>query len=151
MSTLAKLSRNRKVADEFADKYNGSVIGAILGNKGHLTTQSKNKQGRAGYIVEIEKCKVHIYLINVWHNIKQAISINTEQLQLAIDDHALIVMSYHGREFVMHSVRWEQWAKEDNNYAIHTKFGTTEVFAKTDNFRILDMDKHKIEDYYPEL
>lgn len=134
-----KLLRNRIVADNFAKKYNGLVIGAIKGNK-----------GRAGYIIEINECSIHLYLINVWHNNKEAISINTEQLQLAIDDHALIVMSYQGREFVMHSVMWEMWAKQDNNYAVHNEFGTTEVFAKTDNFRILDLEAHKIEDYYPE-
>ncbi len=133
------MSRNRIVADHFAKKYNGLVIGAIKGNK-----------GRAGYVIEINECTIHLYLINVWHNNRQAISINKQQLQDALDAHALIVMVYHGKEFVAHSVNWELWAKQDNGYAIHTKFGTTEVFCKTEMFRILDLDKHKIEDYYPD-
>ena len=139
VATLVKLSRNRIVADNFAKKYNGLVIGSIKGNK-----------GRAGWIVEINECTIHLYLINVWHNNRKSISINTIQLQNAIDSHALILMSYQGKEFVAHSINWEFWAKQDNAYAIHTKFGTTEVFCKTDNFRILDLDKHKIEDYYPD-
>ncbi len=146
-----KLSRNRIVADNFAKKYNGSVVGAILGNEGHLNSQTVGKRGRAGYIVEIENYKVHIYLINTWHNNRKSISINTEQLQLALDDHALILMSYHGKEFVAHSVNWELWAKQDNAYAVHTKFGTNEVFCKIEMFRILDLDKFKIERYYPEV
>lgn len=145
-----KPSRNRQVADTFAEKYNGSVIGAILGNKGHLTSQSKNKQGRAGYIVDIEGFKVHVYLINTWHNNRKSISINEEQLQLALDDNALILMSYHGQENVAHSVRWEEWAREDNNYGTHPKFGTVEVFCKQGSFRILDLDKWSLKDYYPD-
>jgi len=133
-----KPSRNRQVADSVAEHHNGSVIGAILGNK-----------GRAGYIVEIENHKVHVYLINTWHNNRKAISINAEQLQKALDDHALILMSYCGKEFVAHSINWELWAKQDNGYAKHPHFGTVEIFCKTDNFRILDLAKHKIQDYYP--
>jgi hypothetical protein len=145
-----KPSRNRQVADAFAEKYNGSVIGAILGNKGHLKSQSKEKQGRAGYIVEIENLKIHVYLINVWHRNRKGISINSEQLQQALDDDALILMSHTGIEYVMHSVRWEQWANEDNNYGKHPYFGTVEVFAKTDNFRILDLKKWSLKRYYPD-
>ena len=149
MDKIKKPSRNRQIADRVAEHHNGSVIGAILGNKGHLNSQTVGKQGRAGYIVEIENHKVHVYLINTWHNNRKAISINQEQLQLALDDHALILMSYCGKELVAHSINWELWAKQDNNYAKHPHFGTVEIFCKTDNFRILDLAKHKIQDYYP--
>jgi hypothetical protein len=134
-----KPSRNRQVADAFAKKYNGSVVDSIKGNK-----------GRAGFIVEIDNHKVHVYLINVWHNNRKSISINEEQLQKALDDHALILMSYHGQENVVHSVRWEEWAREDNNYGKHPKFGTVEVFCKRKAFRILDLDKWSLKDYYPD-
>jgi hypothetical protein len=146
-----KLSRNRIVADNFAKKYNGIVIGAILGNEGHLNSQTVGKRGRAGYIVEIENHKVHVYLINTWHNNRKSISLNEEQLQLALDDHALILMSYNGKELVAHSQWWELWAKQDNNYAKHPHFGTLEIFCKTEMFRILDLDKFKIERYYPKV
>lgn len=139
LPTVDKPSKNRRIADAIAKKYNGSVIGAIQGNK-----------GRAGYIVQIEDCKIHVYLINVWHNNRKAISINTEQLQKALDDDALILMSYRSSELVAHSKNWEYWARVDDNYAVHTKYGTNEVFCRTDNFRFLDLDKHKIQDYYPD-
>jgi len=134
-----KPSRNRMVAEHIARKYNGKVIGAIAGNK-----------GRAGYIVEVDDRRIHIYLINVWHRNRKSISINTQQLQKAVDDDALILMSYKGKEFVLHSTIWELWAKQDNSYDIHTKYGTTEVFCKTDYLRILDLDKIKLERYYPD-
>lgn len=149
LDKIKKPSRNRQVADTIAEKYNGSVIGAILGNKGHLTTQSKTKQGRAGYIVEIGNRIIHVYLINTWHRKRDAISINTEQLQQAVDDHALILMSYHGKEFVAHAENWELWAKQDNAYDIHTKFGTTEVFCKKGMFHILDLEQFTLDRYYP--
>jgi hypothetical protein len=138
MKSEKKVSRNRKVANDFAEKYGGTVTAPIEGNV-----------GRAGYIVEINGWKVYVFLINTWHNNRKAISINQEQLQKAVDDHALILMSYQGREFVIHSTLWELWAKQDNNFAKHPKFDTVEVFCKTDNFRILDLDRFKISDYYP--
>ena len=149
-STFNKIARNRKVAEAIATKYNGSVIGEILGNKGHLKSQTNEKRGRAGFILKIQDLLVHVYLINTWHNNRKSISINQEQLQLALDDNALILMSYQGREFVAHSTRWELWAEQDNNYGKHPKFGTVEVFCKTEMFRILDLDKWSLKRYYPD-
>jgi hypothetical protein len=138
MEKPKKISQNRKIADTIAEKYHGKVTGAIKGNV-----------GRAGYMVEIEGCILYVFLIRTWHNNKRGISMAKEVLQKAMDDHALILMSYLGREFVIHSVNWDMWAREDNNFAVHPHYGTTEVFAKRDNFRMLDLDAHKIVDYYP--
>ena len=134
-----RVPRNKQAVQDFAIKYNGSIVDEI-----------KGQAGIAGYVVELEGLKIHCYLINVWHNNKNAISMNTDQLQSAIDDNALILKLYHGREFVIHSINWDLWARQDNNYDKHPHFGTVEVFAKKDNFRILDLNKHKLIDYYPE-
>jgi hypothetical protein len=138
---------NEKMANEFADKYNGKIVGIIHGNK----ILKSGEKSRAGYKVEIDGLLVHTYLIKTWHINKKAISINTIQLEEAVGDHALILMSYNEIEYVAHSVNWEYWAKQEGNYDVHTRYGTREVFCKKDWFRILDLDKYKLQDYYPDL
>ena len=139
------MKANQKMAIEFAKKYNGKNAGIIHGNK----ILKSGEKSRAGYKVKIDGLLVHTYLIKTWHNNRNAISISTIQLEEAVSDHALILMSYNKIEYVAHAINWEHWAKQDGNYDVHTRFGTQEVFCKKDSFRILDLDKHKIQDYYP--
>ena len=140
------MKENQKVAIEFAEKYNGKVVGVIHGNK----ILKSGEKSRAGYKVQIDGNKIHVYTLRTWHNNRKAISISTIQLQEALDENALILMSYNRIEYVCHSQAWELWAKQDNNYDVHTRFGTTEVFCKQDMFRILDLDKYELNRYYPD-
>lgn len=134
------------MANEFAKKYNGKIVGIIHGNK----ILKSGEKSRAGYKVEIEDLLIHTYLIKTWHNNKKAISISTLQLEEAVGDNALILMSYNGKEYVAHSVNWELWARQDGNYDVHTRFGTNEVFCKQDMFRVLDLNKYELSRYYPD-
>ena len=140
------MKENEIVATEFAEKYNGKVVGVIHGNK----ILKSGEKSRAGYKVDIDGNRVHVYTLRTWHNNRKAISISREQLQEALDENALILMSYNGIEYVAHSKNWELWAKQDNNYDVHTRFGTREVFCKQEMFRVLDLDKYLIEQYYPD-
>jgi hypothetical protein len=140
------MKENEIVATEFAKKYNGKVVGVIHGNK----ILKSGEKSRAGYKVEIDGNKVHVYTLRTWHNNKKAISISTIQLQEALDENAWILMSYNRIEYVCHSQAWELWAKQDNNYDVHSRYGTTEVFCKQDMFRKLDLDKYDLHRYYPD-
>lgn len=140
------MKENEIVATEFAEKYSGEVVGVIDGNK----ILKSGKKSRAGYKVEIDGCMIHVYTLRTWHNNKKAISISTVQLQEALDDNALILMSFNRIEYVCHAQAWELWAKQDNNYDVHTRFGTTEVFCQKDMLRVLDLNKYKIHRYYPD-
>ena len=113
MSEQKTKPRNLQVAEDFAEKYGGIVIDEIKGNK-----------GKAGYITEIDGLKQYVFLINVWHQNRKGISINREQLEKALDDNALIVMIFQGREFVCNAENWEYWARIDNNVDEHPKFGS---------------------------
>lgn len=136
---------NEKVAIEFAEKYNGKVVGVIHGNK----ILKSGEKSRAGYKVEIDNHMIHVYTLRTWHRNRKAISISTEQLELALDENALILMSYNGREYVCNAENWELWAKQDDNYDKHTRFGTREVFCKQEMLRILNLNKYKLAQYYP--
>lgn len=140
------MKENEKVAREFANKYSGEVVGVIHGNK----ILKSGEKSRAGYKVEIDGNQVHVYTIRTWHNNKKAISISTVQLQEALDENALILMSYNGIEYICHSTMWESDARRLGNYDVHTRFGTKEVFQEKQRFRILDLDKYLIERYYPD-
>lgn len=139
------MKENEKIATEFAKKYNGKIVGVIHGNK----ILKSGEKSRAGYKVDIDGNKIHIYLIRTWHNIREGISISTEQLQEALDENALILMSYFGAENVCHSIMWEEDARAKGSYDIHSRYGTKEVFQDQGRFRILNLDKYKIEQYYP--
>ena len=140
------MKENEIVATEIAKKYSGEVVGVIHGNK----ILKSGEKSRAGYKVNIDGNRIHVYTLRTWHNNRKAISISTIQLQEALDENALILMSYNRIEYVCHSQAWELWAKQDNNYDVHTKFGTTEVFCKQDMFRVLDLDKYELHRYYPD-
>ena len=134
---------NEIMANEFAKKYNGKIVGIIDGNK----ILKSGEKSRAGYKVEIDGLLVHTYLIKTWHNNRKGISISTEQLEEAVGDNALILMSYFGAENVCHSTMWEADAKAKGNYDVHTRFGTKEVFQDQARFRILDLDKYELSRY----
>jgi len=137
---------NEIMANEFAKKYNGKIAGIIHGNK----ILKSGDKSRAGYKVEIDGLLIHTYLIKTWHNNKKAISISTLQLEEAVGDHALILMSYNGIEYVCHSTMWESDARSLGNYDVHTRFGTQEVFQERDRFRVLDLNKYELSRYYPD-
>lgn len=137
---------NERVATEFAEKYNGKIVGVIHGNK----ILKSGEKSRAGYKVEIDGNMIHVYTIRTWHNNRKAISISTVQLQEALDENALILMSYNEIEYSCHSTMWESDARRLGNYDVHTRFGTKEVFQEKQRFRILDLDKYLIERYYPD-
>ncbi len=134
------------MANEFAKKYNGKIVGIIHGNK----ILKSGEKSRAGYKVEIDGLLIHTYLIKTWHNNRKGISISTLQLEEAVGDNALILMSYFGAENVCHSTMWEDDAKAKGNYDVHSRFGTQEVFQDQARFRTLDLNKYELSRYYPD-
>lgn len=140
-------------ARQFAEKYHGEIVGVIYGNR-----KIKSGRSHAGYKVKFKSFAnekeyiVHAYYFKTWHRNRDGISVSTEQLDEAIDEHALMLMNYNGTtEYVLHSTIWEKFAKEDGNYDTHSEFGTKEVFCRRNYFSVLDLFNHDWEDYYPNL
>jgi len=139
-----KLTEENSIA--FAEKYGGKIVGKIDGN---MRSKKTGKPYTAGYKIEIDGYMIHSYSIRVWHRKNQGISISDKELQLALDENALILKMKDGIEYVLNAELWDLWSHQDGTREVHTRFGHMENFIRKDNLHKLDLVNRKLSDYYP--
>lgn len=139
---------NEKLAERFAEEHNGKIVGLTYGYlfrtlKAGETTRERS---HAGVKILIDGHMIHHYTITTWFRKKEGISISVEQLQVALDENALILHDYLGTPYVVNAQSWELWAKRDDGYFIHPRFHKPEVSCLKKAHRVLDISK--LEEYY---
>ncbi len=136
---------NQENAIAFAAKYHGEIVGKIEGN---IRSTKTGKPYTAGYKIEIDGHMIHAYSFRVWHRKNEGISISDKELQLALDENALILKMKDGIEYVLDAETWQEWVEQDKSREVHTRFGHMENFIRKDNLRILNLNKYPLYRYY---
>lgn len=136
------LTANEKLARTFAEENGGKLVGITYG---YLLRKS-GERSHSGVKIDIDGHRIHHYFSRVWHRNKQAISVSEEQLQLALDENALIIINHLGHLKCANAVSWELWANQDKNYELHRRYHKKEIYCQIDMLRPFDINK--LEQYY---
>ncbi len=137
----------KAAAQKFCELHKAEIIEMIPGKK-------LNKKGEPmpmAYKCNIGDFVFHIYFNRGWYWKYDGITISKESMQLAINEHAVVVIFIGDNEYWKHSTIWFEWAEQDKSIYWNPLYKTWEVFIKRNNLArpAGHGNNYKVKDYFP--